>query len=215
MKKLIGLLENLSGKKIVLEDSVFKSRKMDERLIPIKKELEKSMIIDESNKTIVIKKDLCDYNDCLVLEKFYQGYTINVNGSVNLSDQHLKKLPLINFNKINDCFDCSYNKLISFKNCPKVVGGDFYCSDNQLISLEHCPKVVGGNFYCSRNQLTSLEYSPKVVGGNFYCSRNQLTSLEHCPKVVGGYFYCYDNSKKFTKEDVLKYCKVDGKIKFK
>ena len=42
MKKLIILLESLTNKKVILEDSVFKSRKMDERLIPLKKRVRKT-----------------------------------------------------------------------------------------------------------------------------------------------------------------------------
>jgi hypothetical protein len=114
----------------------------------------------------------------------------DVKWNVDLSDQHLKKLPY----KFN-----------------KVLGG-FYCSNNQLTSLEGAPRKVGGNFWCSNNQLTSLEGAPKEVGGDFYCSHDQLTSLEGAPKEVGGNFYCYYNRKKFTIEDVKKVCKVKGDI---
>jgi|ERR1035437_883454 hypothetical protein len=169
MKKLITLLESLTNKKVVLEDSVFKSRKLEERLLPIKKELEKHMTIDENKKIIIVNKDI-SYNDCLVLEKFYQGYVIDVNGFVDLNFQNLKQLPSILFNKIS---------------------GYFCCSFNQLISLEHCPEKINGSFSCSHNHLISLEY---------------------CPKVVGSCFNCDKNSSRFTKEDVLKRCKVKSDI---
>jgi hypothetical protein len=102
MKKLIVLLESLTNKKVILEDSVFKSRKMDERLLPFKQKLEKRIAVDESNKTIVVNKIL-SYEDCLVLEKFYQGYLVNVEGGVNLCDYKLKQLStrVLNFLFLN------------------------------------------------------------------------------------------------------------------
>jgi|ERR1035437_5343208 hypothetical protein len=130
MKKLITLLENLSGKKIILEDSVFKPRKLDERLLPVKKELEKHMTIDENRKTIVIEKEGVNYSECLVLEKFYQGYMIDVNGSVNVSNCGLSELPHVNFNKVEWNFGCARNHLTSLKYCPTTVMCNFYCDDN-------------------------------------------------------------------------------------
>jgi|ERR1035437_1531899 hypothetical protein len=130
MKKLIKLLESLTNKKVILEDSVFKSRKLDERLLPIKKELEKHMTIDESNKSIIIKNYLF-YVDCLVLEKFYQGYSVDVNGNVELSNEKLEKLPNINFNKINGNVDLACNRLTSLEHCPKEVSGYFNCTFNK------------------------------------------------------------------------------------
>ena len=105
----------------------------------------------------------------------------------------------------------SYKNLIEFPDYIKFnnVSGDFGCSNNQLTSLKGCPTSVGGGFWCSYNQLTSLEGCPTKVGGVFYCSNNQLTSLKGCPISVGGYFYCKNNPGKFTKEDVLKVCKVN------
>jgi hypothetical protein len=211
MKKIITLLENLTNKKVVLENSVFKSRKMDERLISFKKELEKSMIIDEPNKTIIINKNI-KYPDCLVLEKFYQGYLIDVKGDVDVSCKELKQLPLINFNKITGSFCCNQNQLTSLQYSPKEVDRSFLCYNNQLTSLQYSPTKVGRSFWCSNNQLTSLKYCPKEVGRNFLCFNNQLINLQYCPKEVGGSFSCYNNSKKFTKEDVEKYCKVGKKI---
>ena len=56
------------------------------------------------------------------------------------------------------------------------------------------------------------DLSNKIHEGDFYCSHNNLSSLEGAPQEVKGSFYCYDNSKKFTEEDVRKVCKVGGKI---
>jgi hypothetical protein len=92
----------------------------------------------------------------------HPGWTLLPDGSydvdvdVNLSSQHLKKLPY------------------KFHN----VTGNFYCHSNQLTSLEGAPKSVGGDFSCSSNQLTSLEGAPKSVGGNFSCRSNKKKFTE-------------------------------------
>mgnify|MGYP000915164188 CR=1 FL=1 len=101
------------------------------------------------------------------------NYTINsdgsidVDGSVDLRNRGLTKLPL----KFNH------------------VSGHFYCSENELTTLEFSPKSVGSNFNCIWNNLESLEFSPKSVN-NFYCSWNKLTTLDFAPQSVGGSFYC-------------------------
>ena len=116
-------------------------------------------------------------------------WTIDVKGDVHLYDKNLIEFPdYIMFNHVS---------------------GDFYCYSNQLTSLEGCPTSVGGGFSCGYNQLTSLKGCPTSVGDSFWCDNNQLTSLDGCPISVGGYFYCKNNPGKFTKEDVLKVCKVN------
>ena len=118
-------------------------------------------------------------------------FTIDVDGNVNLIRKNLTEFPdYIQFDIVNDSFDCSENKLTSLRGCPKEVGGDFICSRNNLTSLEGAPKEVGG-FDCSFNKLTSLRGVPKEVGGDFYCSNNKV---------------------QFTEEDVRKVCNVKGKI---
>jgi hypothetical protein len=64
-----------------------------------------------------------------------QDRSIDVNGSVYLTNESLTKLPL------------------KFRN----VSGDFYCYGNNLTSLEGAPTSVGGDFRCQNNKLTSLE----------------------------------------------------------
>jgi len=99
------------------------------------------------------------------------GGVVNVDGSVDLSNKNLKRIP--------------------FK--FGIVTGNFYCNDNLLITLKGSPKEVGGLFACHYNQLTTLEGSPKIVKGSFDCSHNQLTTLERGPKKVGLYIDCRDN----------------------
>jgi hypothetical protein len=126
----------------------------------------------------------------------HPGWTLNpdgsydVDGDVNLSGQHLTKLPY-KFRHVTRYFSCSYN---------------------QLTSLTGAPETVGGYFDCYNNQLTSLTGAPETVGGYFDCYNNQLTSLTGAPETVGGYFDCYKNKKKFSENDVNKVCKVKGEI---
>jgi len=55
--------------------------------------------------------------------------------------------------------------------------------------------------------------APETVGEDFICAYNRLTSLTGAPKTVGEDFYCFDNSKKFTENDVTSVCKVKGTIR--
>jgi hypothetical protein len=54
---------------------------------------------------------------------------------------------------------------------------DFECGNNELISLKDAPQEVGGNFRCSLNKLTSLEGAPLEVKGDFNCSDNPVSEL--------------------------------------
>ena len=84
-----------------------------------------------------------------------KNYTINpqgeidVDGHVNLTNKYFKELPY-KFGKVNKLFSLSGCKnLISLKNCPNIVTGNFSCSScSQLDSLEGCPTKVGGDFFC-------------------------------------------------------------------
>ena len=92
------------------------------------------------------------------------------------------------------------------------VKGDVHLANKNLTKLPFKFGKVGGDFNCSYNNLTSLEGAPQKVGGSFYCHNNNLTSLEGAPKEVGSYFNCLNNKTKFTEEDVLKICDVEGRI---
>ena len=126
-----------------------------------------------------------------------EDYTVNedgsidVEGSVYLSNRNLTKLPL-KFNHVSGGFYCTHNELTTLEGSPKSVGGGFFCSDNKLTTLEGSPQLVSGNFSCGFNQLTTLEGSPKSVGGGFYCYNNKLETLEGSPQSVGGFDF-YNN----------------------
>ena len=69
--------------------------------------------------------------------------------------------------------------------------------------------VAKNHFSISENRLLdSLRGCPYIVDGYFSCSDNALTSLKDCPKIVKQSFFCGNNKKKFTNEDVKKYCKI-------
>jgi hypothetical protein len=108
-----------------------------------------------------------------------ENYTINsdlsisVEGSVDLDDKGLTKLP------------------VKFKE----VSGSFWCGGNRLVSLEGCPERVGGSFGCSNNNLTSLEWCPKYVNRDFYCQNNIIYTFEGIPDYthIDRSFVCYGN----------------------
>ena len=69
---------------------------------------------------------------------------------------------------------------------------------------------VKGNVDLDYKNLTEFPDYIKFnyVSGWFACADNQLTSLKGCPTSVRRSFWCRYNPGKFTKEDVLKVCKV-------
>ncbi len=165
-----------------------------------------------------------------------KNYTINgkleidVDGDVYLGEKGLKEFPLfIQFGVVKGYFNCSDNKLVSLKGCPKkVVGnficpnndlrdlkgalrevrGDFDCNSNNLTSLEGAPEKVGRDFICPNNDLRDLKGAPREVRGDFDCNSNNLTSLKGAPREISGWFDCRFNKTQFTKDDVKKVCKV-------
>ena len=163
-----------------------------------------------------------------------KNYTINdkceidVNGRVDLRVYDIETFPsYIQFGTVKGDFYW-HDKIASLEGAPKKVGGNFYCSNNNLTSLKGAPKEVGKDFNCSNNNLTTLEGAPMKVGGGFYCWKNQLTSLIGAPREVVGRFDCSDNNLtslkgaplkanefdcrnnaiQFSKDDVIKVCKV-------
>jgi len=102
--------------------------------------------------------------------------TIDVDGNVNLTYQHLTKLPLI-FGKVSGYFNCNNSFLTTLEGCPQSVSGNFSCASNQLISLEFCPKSVGGNFNFRNNQLKDLYGFPEFFDGDIYHDDNPISEI--------------------------------------
>ena len=125
-----------------------------------------------------------------------KNYTLNargeidVDGDVDLSSKGLTEFPpYIQFGTVKGNFLCDLNRLTTLKGAPIEVGKVFDCSFNRLVSLEGAPLRV--------------KY--------FDCSSNKLTSLEGAPKKAD-FFNCKNNTTKFSKDDVMKVCKVKKDI---
>lgn len=101
--------------------------------------------------------------------------------------------------------------LESLQGGPVEVFGSFICGNcNKLESLKYAPKIVHGHFSASAcKNLKSLDTDTELVEGVFSCTFCDLKSLDGAPKIVKGKFACSNNPKKFSHEDVLKYCKTD------
>lgn len=121
-------------------------------------------------------------------------------GKRDLIERWLKQHGFLRGSIINDDFTIDYHGMITFShtninNFPdyiqfNVVDGDFSIQHNNFTTLKGCPKIVKGTFSCSNNLLTSLKYAPEYAGQ----------------------FFCHHNSKQFTRNEVLKYCKTSGYI---
>ena len=142
----------------------------------------------------------------LCREYVIENYTINedgtldVDGSVLISNNpHLKQLPL-RFNKVSGFFNCSFNKLTSLKGSPKEVGTFFTCYDNKLNDLKYAPNRIGSWFDCSNNNLKNLVDSP-TSKNLFFCEGNPLESLE-------GYNGDYDKLECEYKEKLIRKTKL-------
>jgi|ERR1035437_115200 hypothetical protein len=129
---------------------IFKPRRINKRLLFLKKRLEENMIIDHIGKKIIIINDL-RYFECLILEKHYQGYIIDVKGFINLNRCSLNKLPRILFNKVTGYFSCAFNNITSLEYSPKEIGQGFHVNSNKIESLEGCPKRIKKYFFINNN----------------------------------------------------------------
>lgn len=128
-------------------------------------------------------------------------FTVDVNGTVNLSEKKLTVLP-VQFRHVSGDFFCSQNELTTLKGSPQTVGSTFNCSDNKLTSLEYAPTLVTGSFECKYNQLKNLIGAPivkeklnasNVINFSFDCSNNSLESLKGLPDLPYDYFNCSNN----------------------
>ena len=148
-----------------------------------------------------------------------KNYTINdnliidVDGSVNLSaatgrpmrkwgaatikkDFQIDNI-LYQFGNVSGDFDCSYNKLVSFKGCPKYVGGKFDASNNQINTFEFFPKFVGSQISLHYNNLNSLKFFPhdflNETNSSIYFSYNKIYDLRYMPYKFFSRIYFHKN----------------------
>ena len=127
-----------------------------------------------------------------------------------MSHLHLVEFPL-NFNKssVDSDFNCSHNRLISLKGCPKEIR-NFNCSYNQLTSLEGSSEHVSGWFDCNTNQLTTLIGGPKKVWYYYWAQNNNLLDVNGFPDHFRSICYL-DKNPVF---EVLSLLKDEDRIKF-
>lgn len=81
-----------------------------------------------------------------------------------------------------------------------------------MLGIEKFPEYIqfgkiDGDFDVYGNKLVSLRGCPCIVNGFFDCDKNNLITLEGCPSIVSECFSCSNNAKKFTVDDIKKYCK--------
>jgi len=70
---------------------------------------------------------------------------------------------------------------------------------------------IQGDFIITKCGMTTLKGCPKKVYGEFDCRDNKLISLKYCPSYVERKFLCYHNNKNFSREYILRHCKVANK----
>lgn len=68
-----------------------------------------------------------------------------------------------------------------------------------------------GNFYINASGLETMRGFPKIVTGHLCINNNKLTSLDYLPEEIGAGLYIHDNKVEFTKEEILKRCKLNPK----
>lgn len=109
--------------------------------------------------------------------------SVSVDGDVVMSGKNLSEIP-VNFRDVSGDFDCSFNKLKTLKNSPKIVGKNFFCDTNRLITLKGCPEKVGERFVATHNNISSLsDYTTYALGvSNF--SQNPISDITTLPYTV-------------------------------
>ena len=127
---------------------------------------------------LVSKEDI----DSICKKYDITNYTINddgsidVNGSVHLSNKELTKLPL-RFGKVSGNFDCSRNNLKTLEGCPKYVGSFFSCCYNNLKTLDGGPETVLGEYLCHNNKLINFSGFPEYFHRAFCISDNPVSNI--------------------------------------
>lgn len=99
--------------------------------------------------------------------------TIDATSSVFLSNENIYSLPdYIQFNRVED---------------------DFVISVNKLTTLRGCPKYVGERMLCHKNNLTNLDYAP-LECNQFHCDENPIP-----PDILAKFIYTHDYRIYYTK----------------
>ena len=118
-----------------------------------------------------INSHLCCRNCKLISLK---GCPDKIGGDFYCNNNQLKTLEFFSPTEIDGCFDCSFNQLISFKNCPPLIYLYIKCNNNNLSSFEYLPEFINGDLSCEHNKFNNFEYFPKNINGNLNISNNNI-----------------------------------------
>ena len=130
---------------------------------------------------------------------------------ITMSKMKLSKIS-VQFDIVQDFFDCEKNNLTSLKGCPEIVNGDMDCSDNNLKSLKYCPKIITGAFTCNNNPLEDInDLNPKILDR---CMRRTNTWIYEIKQEVWDKYFEYCINKDSNVINILK-DKVSEDIKQK
>ena len=111
--------------------------------------------------------------------------------SLDLSWMQFTELPKMSHITVTGFFNCSHNKITSFKDCP-IVNGNLYCFSNQITSFKDCPEIGGYLYsdfkifdkvqkYSKEMKISLLEAQLKLYNQQ---NKKLLTHLDKFPDLV-------------------------------
>ena len=134
-------------------------------------------------KKIEIIKLCKEYN--ITKYTINDDYSIDVDGSVDLSSKELTKIP-IKFNNVTGFFSCVGNMLVNLENAPRRVERNFMCQHQyhgSFISLKGAPEYVGFRFDFNDNEnLKDFTDFPTYVGATIDAKSTGLYSFDCIPE---------------------------------
>ena len=92
-----------------------------------------------------------------------KNLTVDVNGSVTLSNKNLKKIP-VQFGKVGESFYCHSNQLTSLNGAPQKVGESFYCDNNKLTSIPQSFSKIKNLYVFPNLNWNNVEWINKILG---------------------------------------------------
>lgn len=165
------------------------------------------------------------------ISKYNNSYSVDVHGSVDLSNCKLKYLP-VQFSTISGDFDISNNCLTNLDNLPQYIKGISNYENNlysrsgdimrwldknnvdnyQLVESRRYGFVVNvdGDVSLRHLNLKLIQVKFNTIKGNFDCSHCNLLSLQGAPDIVHKNFNCSHN--KLTNFKSLNIPKVHGNL---
>lgn len=122
-------------------------------------------------------------------------------------------------------FNCSYNLIESFENCPTVKKGSIICNKNKIKTFKGIQEIIDGSLYCQDNEIDSFDYLPKIkmtfnASGNLFenIDEKEIKNITGCTNVI--IKWCDEKikrtnlTKEFLKNAIMKYGKDDFEFKY-